>query len=48
MQLGVVVDPVHVAREVLAMKMREVHRSLLVVEGAEVHDARGGRAFHQV
>lgn len=48
MQLGVVVDSVHVASEVLAVKMREVHRSLLVVEGADVHDARRGRALHQV
>lgn len=42
MQLSVVVDLVHGAREVLAMKMREVHQSPLVVEGAEVHDARRG------
>lgn len=48
MQLSVVVDSVHGARHVLAMIMREVHRSLLVVEGADVHDARRCRAFNQV
>lgn len=28
--------------------MREVHLSLFVVEGAEVHDARRSRAFQQI
>lgn len=48
MQLRVVVDLVLPVSKVFAIKVREVHLSLLVVEGAEIHDARRSRAFHQI
>lgn len=48
MQLRVVVDLVHLAGKVFAIKMREIHLSLLVVEGGEVHDARRSRVFQQI
>lgn len=48
MQLRVVVDLVHLAGKVLAIIIREIHLSPLVVEGAEVHDARRSRAFQQI
>lgn len=48
MQLCVVVDLVHPAGKVFAIIMREIHLSPLVVEGAEVHDARRSRVFQQI
>lgn len=48
MQLSVVVDLVQPGGEVFAVKVGEVHIPLLVVEGADVHDARWSRAFQQI
>lgn len=48
MQLGVVVDVVRLIREVLPMKMSEVHLPLLVVDRTESDDTRRSGTPHQV